>query len=1831
MHQLHRLAVSFVTAFLFVLMGLSGAIAADRSVTVLPDTDLPGFDYSTIKNTDLDACSAACVDDGICRAFTFNEKAKWCFLKGDYPAAQSFKGATSGTVTMAPTADELAAEREKDIPFPASDMIYYAKYFASQLPVTDSPPPGLTYPDFISNGDAAADAQDWAGAALSYRYALAVNDNDPDLWFKLAMVSLAKADAAAEARNSSESYEYGTTATYAALMGLLQSESVEQRATGLGALAHGLERREMWREAIASYRASIALVDDAQLQARLDRAIETHGFRVVSNTVDSESATPRICVVFSYPLPPPTTDLSSYVTVAGNTQINVESEDSQLCITGVEHGSRYNVKVRSGLPSLDGETTQKDVELNVYVPDRTPFVAFASNAYVMPSGLGGGIPITSVNAESADVVIYRIGDRSIATAVRNGIFANELSNYSAEDVANQYGEETFTGTVKLASGKPNEMVTTAIPVTEAIGTLQPGAYVVTAKVTKGKMDYWSSLATQWFIVTDMGLTTVSGEDGIHAFVRSLTDAQPMAEVPVKLVARNNEILGEAVTDEAGHAVFAPGLARGEGGRAPQLLVAETGDDYAFLDLSKSAFDLTDRGVEGRATPGPIDIFATTERGIYRPTETVFLTALVRDIQARALHDLPITVEVERPDGVIADREVLDDQGAGGYFLAYTLTDGAMRGSWRMRLYADTAAPAITSVSFLVEDFEPERLAFEIKADVERIVPEQPMPVEVTAAYLYGATAPGLGLEADTIVRPTMSLRDFPGYSFGRFDDTISADRQPLGIVGTTDDQGKAIAEITLPQPQSSTKPLEATVLIRLIDTNGRTIERSLTRPVETGVDYIGIRPQFSLADGLAENSQAGFDVITVGPDGKLAAREGLSWTLSRIDTTYQWYRNNGVWKWEPITTTALVADGTIDTTAEGPATITAPVQWGQYRLEVESSGDGANASSYEFYAGYYYPQAGSDTPDTLKVALDKPAYRIGETANLKLDPQFAGTALVMVVDDRIIEMQAVDVPAEGTTVPLTVSETWGPGAYVTAILYRPSDAAEKRMPARALGLAFADVDPGDRQLDVSFDVPRETLPRQAFTAKVKIANVKPGEQAYVAVAAVDLGILNITRFQTPDPDGWYFGQRQLGVEFRDLYGMLIDPTQGDPGALNVGGDEFGSRLSTPPATSVLLALHSGIVEVGADGTAEIAFDLPDFTGTARLMAMAWTDSAVGHAQADVFVRDPVVVTMSPPRFLRLDDTSRLLVEINNVGGPAGAYTVELITGDGLSTDATETTVTLDKGARTSLNLGLTGTALGNNELKLIVTQPDGVSVVKELTLGVRAASVEQTTSQLIPIGAGETITIGADRFADVIAHTGFLTVAVGPVARLDVPELLLRLDRYPYGCVEQVTSRAMPLLYLNAVATSLGLGTDGEIDQRVRDAIADVLSKQNSAGSFGLWGAYSWTDLWLDAYVTEFLLRAGDEGYAVPEQALNMALDSLGNQLSYATDFETGGEDIAYALYDLARAGRAAIGDLRYYFEAKLDKFGSPLAKAQLGAALALYGDRTRASAAFQAAVDGLRVKDDPKVWRMDYGSQLRDTAAVLALAAEFKPAGVDIAALASRLSDLRDAERWTSTQEDGWTLLAASALTRQVGDGSITVDGEELGSVVYHRYMQEEFDDGPVTIVNTGNTATEAKISVTGIPATPPAASNNGFSISRTFYNLDGSESDLADITQNDRFIVVLNLAPAQLGSGQYLVVDPLPAGFEIENPDLSQGANVSDFPWLSVNTPSHVESRTDQYVAAFRYTSDVVNFATAYMVRATSPGSFVLPGATVEDMYRPEFRGNTDAGRIEVKTAGK
>jgi uncharacterized protein YfaS (alpha-2-macroglobulin family) len=359
---------------------------------------------------------------------------------------------------------------------------------------------------------------------------------------------------------------------------------------------------------------------------------------------------------------------------------------------------------------------------------------------------------------------------------------------------------------------------------------------------------------------------------------------------------------------------------------------------------------------------------------------------------------------------------------------------------------------------------------------------------------------------------------------------------------------------------------------------------------------------------------------------------------------------------------------------------------------------------------------------------------------VRLEPRFPGLALVMVVDDGIVAMQPVEVPETGATVELPVTADWGPGAYITAVLYRGMDLAARRMPKRAIGLQWAGVDPEQRRLDLKLEVADRGKPREPLQIGVDIGNLPAGSEAFVTVAAVDIGILNLTRFDAWAPDAWYFGQRRLGLAIRDLYGRLIDRMQGEPGRLRTGGDSGPlMQFDGPPPSEALVAFHSGILRVDDQGRATVDFDLPDFNGSVRVMAMAWSADGVGHAADDVLVRDPVVISAAMPRFLAPGDRSRILLELAHVEGPAGQMELALTSnGNGLviDNDGTPLPVDVPEGGRVQVSLPVQATAVGDNELQITLVTPDGLELTKTLVLGVRNLEppVFETTATLLEPG-----------------------------------------------------------------------------------------------------------------------------------------------------------------------------------------------------------------------------------------------------------------------------------------------------------------------------------------------------------------------------------------------------------------------------------------------------------------------------------------------------------------
>ncbi|MCB1368807.1 MAG: alpha-2-macroglobulin family protein [Rhodobacteraceae bacterium] len=1809
-----------------LLVALSPASAAEnvvpeRRLAITQNMDFYGADLQPVFETTFDTCMRICLADSACRAFTFNFKANSCFPKSDISERVPFEGAASAQV-FDTDAKVLARQGDKlqKLGFLPERYLREARDQAARL-AQDYITNQWTTEQLIEASRNARSAGNHLNALRFMGAALNLSDA-ADGWAEMAALALE-----VKTEKSSDKRDMQRIASAAAINAYLRSANKGLEVTALNTLARAVEQRGSGRLAISVLRLAQSIAPRLDTEDALTRLIGLYGFRITEHSVDNNAAQPRVCAQFSEALVAAGVNYGDFVRLPDSGMV-VEAEGNQLCIDGVRHGERYRLTFREGLPAQSGEKLIKSVDLDLYIKDRDPSARFVGRAYVLPRGAEASIPIVTVNLSEVDLAIHRVGERNLVRTIEQGYFNAPLSLWDENNIRDDIGEEVWSGK-GIVAREVNRDVTTALPIGDAVASFEPGVYVLSARVP-GADPWVSSAAAQWFIVTDLGLATLSGGDGLHVFVRGLGDAVAKPGVKVRLVARNNEVLGEAFSDAMGYARFAPGLTRGEGARAPSMVTAaDEGGDFAFLDLKSAAFDLSDRGVGGRVSPPPMDVFLTTDRGAYRAGETVYATALARDGKAEAIEGLPLTAIILRPDGVEFSRELLDDAGAGGRVFAVHLPNAAQRGAWNIRLHADVDAPALVAQKFLVEDLIPERIDFTLSLpDGPVRVADVPM-IDLEARYLYGAPGSGLKVEAEARISPAPGLDGYPGYHFGRATEYFGTRLEFTGGDIVTDAKGHVRFGLAMPDLSDAQVPLQLKALVRVAEGSGRPVERLIEAPLAPAATMIGVKPLFD--DVVPEGGTAAFDLLAVGTDLQRVGLPKVGWTLSRVRTRYQWYESYGNWNYEPVTTRTRIASGEVALGTGDPVRIEAGVDWGRYELKLETLEGDYIAAAHEFYAGWYAPAESVDTPDTLELALDRDGYLVGDTARLRIVPRYAGTALVTVMSNRLIAMKSVEVTEGENLIDLEVTEDWGAGAYVSASVIRPMNVAAGRNPARSLGLNWASVDPGAHRLTARFLGPDEVSPRTTMTASLQVEGVAPGDTAYATIAAVDLGILNLTGFKSPDPDGHYFGQQRLGMDIRDMYGRLIDGMQGAPGQVRSGGDgPLGDRLQSPPPTEELVAYFSGPLVVGADGMVSADFDIPEFNGTIRLMAVVWSETGVGQAEKDVLARDPVVLTASLPRFLAPYDESRVLLELAHAKGPAGKVGIEVAANGGLYLDTARLpgSVTLADQGRATLSLPIAAPASGTPEITVTLTTPDGERLTKTLILPIRALDPEISRTARVALAAGDTFRLDSDVFASYLPGTGRASLAVGPVARFDAPGLLSALDRYPYGCTEQITSKALPLLYFEQVATSMGLAGKKNVRTRIEQAIGEVLSNQSSSGSFGLWSPGS-GDLWLDAYVSDFLSRARAKGFDVPAQAFRLAMDNIRNRVNYAGDFENGGEDIAYALMVMAREGTANIGDLRYYADTKSGDFATPLALAQLGTALAFYGDQMRADAMFRQAgarLDEQRARAEEQLWRVDYGTNLRDTAAVLTLAVEAGSAVLDQPALAARIAPDNMVDRYRSTQENMWSLLAANALIEDTAPDAFLINGSPANGPVVEVLDAQTGGNRQVEVTNNSGRDSVTVLTTFGIPAEPEPAGGNGYFIDRFYFTMDGKPVTPAQVTLNQRLVVVVKVSPSRYSEARLIVNDPLPAGFEIDNPNLLQSGDVKALDWLQLGTePQHAEFRAERFVAAVDWSSKEA-FQLAYVVRAISPGTFRHPAASVEDMYRPEYRARTGVGRVTI-----
>jgi len=1704
-------------------------------------------------------------------------------------------------------------------------------------------PAGQSVTALLRQAEQQARKKNWADAIAHYETALLAGAGQTSTWLVLSQAWQNRAQQQKKANDNYSIRRRSSERVRQSAWNALQAANAPlERARALFRLGALYDRNQQSKKAIAAYGEALEFEDNPRIAKRYQELLDANAFQIKGVSVESDSATPKVCLNFSDELAQGRQlHYEDYLVIEPAIQLVATPEKRQLCVEGVRHGQSYAIKARAGIPSASGDKTRATQEFTAKVEDRKPTLGFRGATYVLPKTGSQQLPLTSVNLAEARLRVLRVNDRNLLREIERGRITNLLDGYDLNALARKSGEQVWKGVLTLASGERNQEVTTALPISAILRDPQPGIYIVAAQpINEDPNRHWKNQATQWLVVSDLGLFTLRGDDGLHIFVRSLSSAQPLTGVHLRLYARNNGELGTVTTDAQGYARLDPGLLRGEGGREPAALMAFGDGDYNFLDLTQPAFDLSDRGVAGRAAPGAVDAFLYTERGVYRPGETVELMTLVRDSRGYALPEAPLTLKVFRPDGVESAQLRPDNPALGGYHTPIPMPLNARTGVWTVKAYTDPKGKPVGEARFQIEDFVPQRLKLELSSTASVLKPGESVTVDINGRFLYGAPAAHLKAEGELVLRQDANpYPAFPGYRFGLAQDKWTAQRFPVVLAGT-DDQGKAQAQVSLNKTPDTTRPLLARVRVSLFEPGGRPVTRSLDLPYRTQPFAIGIKPRFS-DGGVKIGQDAAFEVIALNTLGQIQAQSGLSAKLVREKYQYYWYHSRGRWNYKLIIRdSAPVARQSLNITAEQPAVINQRgLEWGRYRLDVLDAKTGV-ASSVRFNVGWFERPGDNKTPDQMKVTLDQPRYPAGATAKVFLRAPFAGEVLLNVVGDRLWLSKTIRIPKEGATVELPIPAEWGPGVYITATAFRiptkpgadagTTGSGSPRGPGRAIGVAWVGLDPAARTLNIALNAPTEWKPRQTVELPVTVTGLEPGQPAYLTVAAVDEGILQLTDFTSPNPVSHFLGKRRLGMQLLDLYGRLIE-TGGRPGALKVGGDAESRQLNPSAIRTVkTVALFSGPVTLDANGQAKIPLELPDFNGQLRLMAVAWDRNRLGRAEVAPLVRDPLVARIYLPRFLAPDDQSQISVTVQNLSAPPGDYSIRL-SADGavaVHEPATFTFTVADPAVqnRESRTFTLRGLKPGAGQVRLHLEGPNGFSLIRQSDIGVRPAqnrSTERTAKRLNP---GETLQLGGDLLEGYLPGTGRVRLSVASRPNLNVPELLAQLDRYPYGCLEQTTSRALPLIDFNEVA-EVWVGqnaTKAGLRERVQEAIQRILTLQDAGGGFGLWGPDSPTEDWLSAYAMDFIVRARQAQYLVPENAWRRGLEHLQKRLR--TD-KFGSKELgwrAYQLYVLAREQKAAIGDLRYLHDNYLQKTPTALAQAQLGAALARYGELARAKEAFTAALN----RTDRTAVR-DYGSPLRDRAALLALLAESGLLPERIPQLAEEVAADFNQRRYTSTQEQAWLLLAAHALLKQASTLRLAVNGQATtGDPFYLKPAMDQLVRG-ITVVNQGEQPAWMVLDRSGAPTVAQPPAREGFTITRRYYTRAGKEVDPGRIRQNDLLVAVITGEAQGSERQQALVVDLLPAGLEIENARLASNASTMNIAWLPKLTKTlHTEIRDDRFVAALDIDQKKQrSFTLAYLARAVTPGAYRQPAVYVEDMYKPWQFGRGAMGTVKIE----
>jgi hypothetical protein len=1499
--------------------------------------------------------------------------------------------------------------------------------------------------------------------------------------------------------------------------------------------------------------------------------------------------------------------------------------------------TKYEVTLTPGLKYGDGLTLTSDLVRRFEVDQLPPYLAFDyEGKYYFPKRTGLPLSLLSRNLRQAEVRLHRMFPSNLVVALDD---IGEKGEGNPRFVTT-WSEEIAKTTMTLTTER-DRMLKLPLKMETLFPADRRGVFCLEAKPMILDEDeeaeeeghrYERRQATdrKIVLVTDIGVLAHWQDRELVLFAHDLYSLAPLPGAKVTVYSMKNQLLGQSNTDAQGIArlaQFNPALG------APKAAVVEFKDDYTFLDLQARREDAEEFEPEApRYDRAAYDAFLYADRELYRPSETVHLHWIVRRNYGEALSNVPLMLRIVKPNGadLLTRPVMLSALGSGGLDLTTELIYPT--GKYQVQLEVPGSKRPIGAYTFNLEDFVPNRIKAAIQAKDDRWVAGRSYPITVNAQHLFGAPASGRKTSLEVLLeRQALRTKNWKEYRFDN-DSSYAPDPVQLGEE-QTDENGVTTFTFAYAAPAQATFPMKATAVARVFELGGRPVIAKAERALLPSDLCLGLM----LAPGAGRRAVEVY-AAAINADETPAKLDKVKVTLERqvwnyyVRRYYGYHEPNWAESFEPIETReAAVVDGKAYTS------FTTISNYGYYRVKVHSEKT-PQYSTVSFYSwGSGYQIADTARPSLIKVTLDKASYAIGEEAVVRVESPFDGKGIVVVQGDELQQMVPVEIRDKVGLARIRVTAAMFPNVWIeTTVIHAVQKGKAQVYPFSSFAATSLRVTDARRQLQIAFPgLPPEMRPAQDahFSVETRNSAGLPVE-AELTLAAVDEGIHLITGYKNPDPIGWLLrlrkpDERRAHYYDKVAYDFEKAPIGGD------GGEEMEQRVNVPGKTWIRpVALWSGVVRTGKDGRTTVTMAVPEFTGQLRLVAVACTTESLGAQSGSLFVRRPFMMETSMPRFLLPGDSARCsAVLYNHTDAPCKAKLTWSYGGELRASSGSKELEIRAHGEQAFAPEFLAGLSVGQGEIRWEAVFTDAAGRELErlretAPIPVRAPAAYQTIHEIKALKPGETVTFRNTKMLDDDRATLEVSVGVSPLLRLE--KALQYVIGYPYGCVEQTTSRLLPMYLLrkNAVVVKSAIEEPAQIDPFIRAGISRLFSMQTSFGGLSFWPGYDEVADYGSIYALHFLtlVKTGRE-FELPMDNFK-ALQEYVRGIAMNSD-ETSDPALyrrAYAIYVLALDGDlAALQQIE-----RLDNMEIPRsARYLLAAALAL---NTKDPERVKQCLAKPSHPYEEREMGETFNSPIRNTAVELFMLRQMGGDPAQIAERANRLVSFLETQHYGTTQETAFAITALVGYLTDIRGNVLEASAKITGPKEEKTISRDETyrakhkgKGGAFTVANTGKTEVLVNVTMSGVPEKPnTAAFRKGVAVERAFHTSLGEQVKGDAFAHTGSFIVALQIE-CEADVENLIVADLLPAGFEVENPRLNPDA-VPSMKLGRADAPTHLELRDDRLVLAFDSLARGKH-RFYYIVNAVTPGQYQYPAVTAECMYDPSVAGASAAGTIEVK----